>query len=72
MQYWSHRMSPNGIIAFEGGSGERDNVDWMLKYNRPSIRKEIENNKIINDQFKYYTFQEFPSMTLFFKKGVFG
>jgi predicted O-methyltransferase YrrM len=30
----------NGAIAiFEGGSVERDRVDWMIKYNKPLIRK---------------------------------
>jgi predicted O-methyltransferase YrrM len=26
-----------GIILFEGGSQERDNVEWMKKYNKPPI-----------------------------------
>jgi len=26
-----------GLIFFEGGSLERDNVDWMIKYKKPSI-----------------------------------
>jgi len=71
MDFWSHRMKPFGMIAFEGGSEERDNIDWMLKYDRTSIRKELKRNQTIETDFNYYTMVPFPSMTIFLKKGCF-
>lgn len=38
-------MSKNGVIIFEGGSIERDNIEWMNKYNKPKIVPIIETLK---------------------------
>jgi predicted O-methyltransferase YrrM len=40
-------------ILFEGGSVERDNIDWMIKYNAKTINsvKDQVGYKIINDKF---------------------
>jgi len=69
MNFWSHRLRECGIIAFEGGSEERDNIEWMVKYHKPKIREELKNNKIIKEDFGYYIMSAFPSMTIFQKKG---
>jgi predicted O-methyltransferase YrrM len=69
MQFWSHRIKPCGMIAFEGGSEERDKIKWMINYNKIPIRDELKNNKIIENDFKYFTMTPFPSMTIFQKKG---
>ena len=34
-------MSENGIMIMEGGSEQRDNVEWMIKYNKPKIQPVI-------------------------------
>jgi len=31
-------MKKGGVILLEGGSLERDNTEWMVKYNKPKIR----------------------------------
>jgi predicted O-methyltransferase YrrM len=31
------KLNDNGIIILEGGSIERDNVEWMIKYNKRKI-----------------------------------
>ena len=31
-------------MVLEGGSKERDNVDWMIKYNRPKIQPVLKKN----------------------------
>ena len=44
---------PNSKVIFEGGTGERDEVNWMIKYNRnkiTSIKDEI-NYKVIDKNF---------------------
>ena len=53
-----------GIMVLEGGSKERDNVDWMIKYNRPKIQpvlKKYSNSVIIT------VLEDYPSLT-FIKK----
>ena len=47
-------------VLFEGGSAERDQIDWMAKYDRPPIRSLAENGfpyTIIN--------ADFPSLSLY-------
>lgn len=64
IDFWNSKLSDVGIIAFEGGSEERDNVFWMKKYKCSSIKKELETNKIIKKYYKYTTLQKFPSLTI--------
>jgi len=44
---------PNSKILFEGGTIERDQVEWMIKYNKPKINplQPKINYKIINNRF---------------------
>ena len=32
------KLSENGILIMEGGSEQRDQVEWMIKYNKPKIQ----------------------------------
>lgn len=44
---------PNSKIIFEGGTEQRDNIEWMIKYDKPkmlSIQSKT-NYKIINNNF---------------------
>ena len=45
----------------EGGSEERDNCDWMIKYNKPKIREVLAE---YSDKLEIKVFSEFPSITL--------
>jgi predicted O-methyltransferase YrrM len=72
MQFWSHRMKPDGMIVFEGGSSERDNVEWMTKYNKSPILEELKTNETIKKEFNFIVFSHFPSMTVLQKKGNFS
>ncbi|MDD5192076.1 MAG: class I SAM-dependent methyltransferase [Candidatus Nanoarchaeia archaeon] len=47
------------LIIMEGGSIERDNVEWMKKYNKKSI-----NQWLKNKPFNYVIINPFPSVTL--------
>lgn len=69
MENWHPKLSMGGLILFEGGSEERDKIEWMKKYNKKSIRKEINENKIINLFYQYGTYNKFPSLTIMVKKG---
>ena len=64
---WDDKLSFGGLFLFEGGSDERDNVEWMKKYKRKSIKAEIESNPILNKKYIYATYNAFPSLSVFLK-----
>lgn len=68
MELWTPKIAPRGLILFEGGSIERDNIEWMKKYSMPSIKQEIDTSKFIHDNYFYGTYYAFPSMTVFLRK----
>lgn len=47
------QIKNGSIILFEGGSIERDHVDWMIKYNKIPINsvKEYTGYKVLNNHF---------------------
>lgn len=67
-EQWDSKMVQGGIVLFEGGSEDRDKIEWMIKYNKPPIKPELENNKIINERYVYGTYLKYPSLTMFLKK----
>ena len=42
VQHYLPRLSEKGIMLLEGGSQERDNVEWMAKYSKPKIQPVVE------------------------------
>ena len=56
-----HKIKKGGLMILEGGSKERDNIDWMLKYNKPKIQPIIQKYK---DIYKIFVVDKFPSMTI--------
>jgi len=67
MEVWHPKLKGRCIVMIEGGSDERDNIEWMKKYNMPSIKQEIETNEIINKNYAYGTYFNFPSITVLLK-----
>jgi len=65
MQNYFNKIKKSGVIIFEGGSNERDNIEWMIKYNKPKINKII--NKYIEKGYNIKTFGILPSITLITK-----
>lgn len=61
-KYWN-QLSDNGVCIMEGGSSDRDSVDWMLKYNMPPIKPYLDSLQDID----FITFNPWPSLTIFFK-----
>lgn len=68
MAQWDQKMVTGGIICFEGGTAERDYVDWMSKYNMPPIKTEMETNPIIKEKYIFGTYLKFPGLTMLLKK----
>ena len=57
------KLSENGIMIMEGGSVERDNIEWMIKYNKPKIQPVIK-------KYGLNVVGTFPSMTIIKKEIV--
>lgn len=68
LELWHPKLAGRAILCIEGGSEERDNVEWMKKYNHPSLKAEISTNPILNKWYMYGTYFKFPSMTVGMKK----
>lgn len=65
---WGNKISEDGMIVFEGGSYERDNVEWMVKYNFRSIRDVLMYEPEVYENWIFQVLNSFPSMTLLWKK----
>lgn len=68
MELWDKKIVQGGMILFEGGSEERDTVEWMRKYNKEPIKPELESNPIIKKNYIYGTYNMYPSLTALYKK----
>ncbi len=55
------KLNKNGIMILEGGSVERDNIEWMIKYNKAKIKPIIDKYK---EKYNIYTLNKFPSITI--------
>ena len=63
IKLWGPKMTKDGIIIFEGGSEERDKVEWMAKYNKKPIRSAF---PIIQatGEWQVFVYKPFPSITI--------
>ena len=68
MEKWDKKMVQGGIICFEGGSEERDQVEWMVQNKCESIKLQLEINPIIEARYIFGTYFKFPSLTCLLKK----
>lgn len=68
MERWDPKMVQGGIILFEGGTEERDQVEWMRKFNRKPMKPELETNPIIAEKYVFATYMKFPGLTCLLKK----
>jgi predicted O-methyltransferase YrrM len=64
-RYYMPKLSPNGIMLLEGGSEERDQCNWMIKYNKDLIRPVL-----MRCPYPYFTFLPFPSLTMIQKVTI--
>ena len=59
------KIIDSGVMILEGGSSDRDNIEWMLKYNKPKIREVLCKYE---NEYKIKVFNEYPSLTIITKK----
>jgi len=57
------KLNTNGLLILEGGSKQRDNIEWMIKYNKPKIQPVL---KKYNDKINIKTIGVIPSITLIY------
>ena len=53
-----------GVMILEGGSTERDSVEWMIKYNKPRIKPILQK---YSDSVRITVLEDYPSITLISK-----
>lgn len=63
INHYLPKLNTNGILILEGGSEQRDNVEWMIKYNKPKIEPVLEK---YNNEINIKTIGEIPSITLIY------
>ena len=52
------------FIIIEGGSLERDRIEWMIKFNKVPIKRWLEDFSRRRGDIKYFTTEPFPSLTI--------
>jgi hypothetical protein len=65
---WDTKLRYGSLLMFEGGSEERDKVDWMINYKKKPIRPAILDHAELNRRYHYGIIRKFPSLSLFVKK----
>ncbi len=60
-QNYMPKLSKGGVCVLEGGSLERDEVEWMNKFKKPKIQPIIEKYK--ND-YEIKVLKDYPSITM--------
>lgn len=59
---WGMKVRTGGLMIFEGGSLERDTIDWMVKYGRLPIRRA--KSRLSAMRYEYVTLVPHPSVTI--------
>lgn len=60
--YWINKVRQ--LIIIEGGSLERDKVEWMIKYKKMPIKKWLKDFRLKRADIEYLTIEPFPSVTI--------
>ena len=59
IENYMKKIKKNGIMILEGGSEERDNIEWMIKYNKTKIKPYLDS---LN--YEIMTIGKIPSITI--------
>ena len=60
-----HMLFPGSMCILEGGSVARDNVEWMIKYNKPAIAPFLDQLKSRKLSHDFVVLNPYPSLTIF-------
>jgi hypothetical protein len=64
VENYLQKVSREGVMVFEGGSVERDDVEWMKKYGKPSIVEYLNKLREERKDLVVTVVDVFPSMTI--------
>ena len=64
---WRSKLKDGGLLLLEGGSEERDRVEWMVKYEKVPIMPAL---REWDDVYEIVTFDPAPSLTVCKKRGA--
>jgi predicted O-methyltransferase YrrM len=59
---WKSKIANGGLFIFEGGSKERDEIEWMMKYNKIPISNF--KNSLKKEEWEFITLSPYPSLTI--------
>ena len=59
--HYIQKIADDGIVLLEGGSEKRDNIEWMIKYNKPKIQPVLEKYR---NHYNIKVVGDFPSITI--------
>ncbi len=65
---WYPKLSDRAIVLMEGGTPERDKVDWMCRYDKVPIGKVLRQHQFILAHYNYAITETFPGITMLTKK----
>lgn len=68
LEVWGKKISSSGMIVFEGGSDERDEVEWMKKYEFRKIKEVLFNEPFVYENWVFQVLNSFPSLTLLWRR----
>lgn len=63
LSLWHDKLCASALLLIEGGSAERDEINWMVKYDKQPIRQFL-NSDWFRDRYEFMTLQPFPSLTI--------
>lgn len=67
LREWQPKLKTGGLLLIEGGSKQRDEVDWMIKYHKEPIAPVLNDWR---DEYEIITLEPYPSLTLCKKRGA--
>lgn len=66
IENYMQKVSKNGVCIIEGGSEERDNYDWMKRYEKRKIRPYVDS---LRKKYDVMVMNDFPSVTIIKKQN---
>jgi hypothetical protein len=68
--HWEPKVTQ--VMVFEGGSAERDQVEWMVAYRKPPIAPAVEALRRSHRGWKFASLWPYPSLTLALRSSACG
>ena len=65
-EQWAHKVRT--VMIFEGGSAQRDRVEWMIPYHKPSITAAIADLRTRYPDWDLVVLEPYPSVTIAVRK----